>query len=196
MAELRAILPSWAVTNLILASFLDSTKSALEMAAVANSCDLEPPSDGLLFPPVGTHELASKLKPESQGGLLEKDGTVEVVSCLNLNGSPVKNDLRWGVYVVIEAGNDYQRDCFAQYGLKTDASGRYAATYKPYHFIGLELGISIASIMLRGEPTGQVKSWRADVVATAKRDLQVGEKLDGEGGHMVVSQLLDSSPPS
>jgi predicted homoserine dehydrogenase-like protein len=157
------------------------------MAAVANACDLEPPSDGLSFPPVGSHLLATELKPKSEGGLLEKDGTVEVVSCLNLDGSEVENHIRYGVYVVIEAGNDYQRDCFGQYGLKTDPSGRFAATYKPYHFIGLELGISIASIMLRGEPTGQVKSWRADVVATAKRDLKVGEKLDGEGGFMVVS---------
>lgn len=83
-------------------------------------------------------------------------------------------------------------DCFKQYGLETDGSGKYAAQFKPYHLIGLELGISIASIMVRGEPTGQTKTWAADVVATAKRDLKVGEILDGEGGFTVYGKLIPS----
>ncbi|KAJ4294239.1 hypothetical protein N0V90_007929 [Kalmusia sp. IMI 367209] len=171
-------------------SFLDGTKSALEMAAVANGCGLTPPSDGLAFPPCGTHDLPQVLKPRSEGGQLESKGTVEVVSCLEKDGRAVVGDLRWGVYVVIEAPGDYQRDCFAQYGIKTDDSGRYAAQFKPYHLIGLELGISIASIMLRAEPTGQTRTWAGDVVATAKRNLKAGEKLDGEGGFMVYGRLM------
>jgi predicted homoserine dehydrogenase-like protein len=83
-------------------SFLDGTKSALEMAAVSNGCDLTPPTDGLMFPPCGTHALPQTLKPASVGGLLEQKGTVEVVSCLEKDGRWVHNDLRWGVYVVIE----------------------------------------------------------------------------------------------
>ena len=77
--------------------------------------------------------------------------------------------------VVFEAPTDYVARCFAEYGLKTDDSGRYAAMYKPYHLIGLELGISVASIGLRGEPTGTTTGWRGDVIATAKRDLAPGE---------------------
>lgn len=187
-------------------SFLDGTKSALEMSAVANGCDLSPPTNGLEFPPCGTHDLPNILKPKSEGGQLEKYGTVEVVSCLEKDGRAVFNDLRWGVYVVIEgkklihfkkatlttilAPGPYQRDCFAQYGLKTDSTGRFAAQFKPYHLIGLELGISIATIMCRGEPTGQCKTFASDVVATAKRNLKVGEKLDGEGGFMVYGKLM------
>lgn len=83
-------------------------------------------------------------------------------------------------------------DCFKQYGLETDSSGKYAAQFKPYHLIGLELGVSIASIMVRGEPTGQTKTWAGDVVATAKRDLKAGEKLDGEGGFTVYGKLMTS----
>jgi len=90
-----------------------------------------------------------------------------------------------GVYVVFEAPSDYVIRCFAEYGLMTDPSGRYAALYKPYHLIGLELGISVASAGLRGEPTGAPTGFRADVVATAKRDLTAGEMLDGEGGFTV-----------
>lgn len=171
-------------------SFLDGTKSALEMAAVANGCGLEAPEGGLMFPPCGSHDLPQVLKPRGQGGLLEKKGTVEVVSCLEKDGRDVVGDLRWGVFVVIEAPGEYQRECFKQYGLKTDSSGWYAAQYKPYHLIGLELGVSVASIMCRGEPTGTTKHWKGDVVATAKRDLKVGETLDGEGGFMVYGRLM------
>ncbi|KAF2026314.1 SAF domain-containing protein [Setomelanomma holmii] len=156
-------------------SFLDGTKPALEMAAVANGCDLSPPSNGLAFPPCGTHDLPEVLKPKSDGGQLDKKGTVEVVSCVEKDGRWVCNDLRWGVYVIIEAPGEYQKECFKQYGLKTDSTGNYAAQYKPYHLIGLELGISVASIMVRGEPTRQTKTWCGDVVATAKRDLKAGD---------------------
>lgn len=74
--------------------------------------------------------------------------------------------------------------------MKTDSTGRYAAQSKPYHLIGLELGVSVANIMCRGEPTGQTKTWAADTVATAKRDLKAGEKLDGEGGYMVYGRIM------
>src|SRR5437667_10607917 len=120
------------------------------MAAVANACDLGVPRDGLLFLPCGVDDLARVLRPRELGGQLEGEGVVEVVSSLERDGRPVFRDLRWGVYVVLEAPNDYAADCFRQYGLKTDASGRYAAMYKPYHLIGLELNISIFSAVLRG----------------------------------------------
>lgn len=174
-------------------SFLDGTKSALEMAAVANGCDLLPPSDGLLFPPGGVDDLPHILRPVSDGGILAQKGTVEVVSSIERDGRPVFRDLRWGVYAVFEAPTPYVMDCFAQYGLKTDSTGRYAAMYKPYHLIGLELGISVASIALRGEATGATGDWRGDVVATAKRALKAGETLDGEGGFTVYGKVIPAA---
>ena len=174
-------------------SFLDGTKSALEMAAVANGTGLRPATDGLAFPPCGVDDLPALLKPASDGGILAHSGTVEVVSSLERDGRPVFRDLRWGVYVTFRASTDYVRDCFAQYGLKTDASGRYAAMYKPYHLIGLELGISVANVALRGEATGATGDFIGDVAATAKRDLEVGEKLDGEGGHRVYGRLMPAA---
>ena len=171
-------------------SFLDGTKSALEMAAVANGCMLNPPADGLAFPPCGVEDLQSVLRPVAEGGVLARGGTVEVVSSVERDGSPVDRNLRWGVYVVFEGETGYVRDCFQQYGLRTDDSGRYAATYKPYHLIGLELGTSVASIAVRGEPTGSTSEWRGDVVAVAKRALKKGEALDGEGGFTVYGKLV------
>lgn len=174
-------------------SFLDGTKSALEMAAVANGCDLDVPSDGLAFPACGVNDLPTLLRPVADGGILPRKGMVEVVSSLERDGRPVFRDLRWGVYAVFEAPSDYVRDCFAQYGLRTDSTGRYAATYKPYHLIGLELGISVASIAVRGEATGSVRDWRGDVVAVAKKGLVAGETLDGEGGFTVYGRLMPAA---
>jgi predicted homoserine dehydrogenase-like protein len=174
-------------------SFLDGTKSAIEMAAIANACGLAAPSDGLSFPPCGVDDLPHVLRPRAAGGVLEGSGMVEVVSSLERDGRPVYRDLRWGVYAVIEAPNDYAAACFRQYGLKTDASGRYAAMYKPYHLIGLELNVSVLSAALRGEPTGQPQAFRGDVAACAKRALKAGEVLDGEGGYAVWGKLLPAA---
>ena len=171
-------------------SFLDGTKSAIEMAAVANACELDVPQDGLGFPPCGADELARVLRPRAMGGVLESDGMVEVVSSLQRNGQPVERDLRWGVYVVLKAQNDYAAVCFKQYGLPTNSTGRYAAMYKPFHLIGLELSISVLNVALRGEPTGSCRAFRGDAVAVAKRPLKAGEMLDGEGGYTVYAKLI------
>jgi predicted homoserine dehydrogenase-like protein len=171
-------------------SFLDGTKSGIEMTAVANATGLSAADHGLAFPPCGVDDLAHMLRPRSAGGSLQHTGQVEVISSLERDGRPVFRDLRWGVYVVFEGATDYVRDCFKQYGLVTDSSGRYTAMHKPYHLIGLELGISVASVGLRREPTGRSLEFRADVVATAKRDLKAGETLDGEGGTTVWGRLM------
>src|SRR6201988_228772 len=174
-------------------SFLDGTKSAIEMAAIANATGLDVPSGGLLFPPCSVDDLQHVMRPRDSGGVLEKSGVVEVVSSLERDGRPVFRDLRWGVYVVLEAPNEYAADCFRQYGLKTDASGRYAAMYKPYHLIGLELNISVLSAALRKEPTGQTHSFRGDVASVAKKNLRAGEMLDGEGGYTVWGKLMPAA---
>ncbi len=171
-------------------SFLDGTKSAIEMAAVANATGLTPAPDGLAFPPCGVDDLARVLRPRVCGGQLHHAGQVEVISSVERDGRPVFRDLRWGVYVTFAADSDYVRRCFHEYGLVTDPTGNYSALYKPYHLIGLELGISVASVGLRREATGCATGFRGDVVATAKRDLRAGETLDGEGGHTVFGKLL------
>jgi len=171
-------------------SFLDGTKSAIEMAAVANACGLTPAPDGLAFPPCGVHDLPHVMRPRADGGSLHHKGQVEVISSEERDGRHVTGDLRWGVYVVFEAPTDYVRACFDEYGLLTDTSGNYSALWKPYHLIGLELGISVANVALRGESTGAPTGFRGDAVATAKRDLKPGEELDGEGGYTVYGRLM------
>ena len=170
-------------------SFLDGTKSAIEMASVANATGLSAPT-GLRFPAVGVDDLSRILIPKSDGGILDSRGQVEVISSLERDTRPVFRDLRWGVYVTFAADSEYVARCFREYGLVTDPSGQYSAMYKPYHLIGLELGITVASIGVRGESTGAPICWNGDVVATAKRDLAAGEVLDGEGGFTVYGKLF------
>jgi predicted homoserine dehydrogenase-like protein len=166
-------------------SFIDGSKSAIEMTAVCNATGLVPQSDGLGFPPASRFELAAMCKPKSDGGMLEKAGVTEVVSSVYRDGRDVPHHLALGTYVVIEGETDYARRCFTEYAMLPDDSGRYAALYRPIHMIGLELGISVASVALRKEPTGAPTGFRSDVIATAKRDLKAGEILDGEGGFCV-----------
>lgn len=171
-------------------SFLDGTKSAIEMAAVANATGLLPPEKGLAFPPCGADDLPRILKPRSAGGVIDEAGQVEVVSSLERDGRPVYRDLRWGIFVTFTTDNPYTARCFREYGVITDDSGYYSALYRPAHLIGLELGISVASVALRGEATGSARDFAGDVAATAKRDLAPGETLDGEGGFTVYGTLL------
>ncbi len=171
-------------------SFLDGTKSAIEMAALSNATRLSAPASGLIFPPCSVDELPNVLKLVEDGGIIEKKGQVEVVSSLKRDGKPVPKDLRWGVYVVIEAPNKYTTSCFQQYGLTTDTSGKYTAMYRPYHLIGLELNISIFAAFILNKATGSPISFSSDVVAVAKRNLKAGQFLDGEGGYTVWGKLL------
>ena len=174
-------------------SFLDGTKSGIEMAAVANATGLTPAPGGLEFPPCAVEMLAKTLIPASDGGVLNHKGQVEVVSSRGREGVDVPNNLRWGVYVVFEAPTEYVKNCFHDYGMITDKSGQYSALWRPYHLIGLELGISVAMAALRGEPTGRNRGFLGDVVATAKRALKAGEELDGEGGYCVWGKLMPAA---
>jgi predicted homoserine dehydrogenase-like protein len=166
-------------------SFVDGTKSGIEMTAVCNATGLMPQSEGLGFPPSSRFEIADICKPKSDGGLLEKAGVTEVISSVDREERDVPHHLAMGTFVVFEGETEYARRCFREYHLMPDKSGRFAALYRPVHMIGLELGISVASVALRGEATGAPTGFRSDVVATAKRDLKAGEMLDGEGGFCV-----------
>ena len=171
-------------------SFLDGSKPAIECTAVCNATGLTPAPEGLAYPAASIADIPALMRPRSEGGQLHHKGQVEVISSLARDGSPIDYDIRFGVWVVFEGDTDYIRRCFTEYGVRTDASGRYACLYKRWHLIGLEVGISVASIGLRNEPTGCPTGFRADAVATAKRALKAGEVLDGEGGYTVVGKLM------
>ena len=173
-------------------SFLCGDKSAIEMCAVSNAANLKCPKNGLTFPAIGVYDIAKKMIPKSDGGLIDFEGQVEVISSIDFDKKDIPNDLRWGVYIVIKAQNEYVKNCFKDYGMVTDASGNYSAIWRPYHYIGLELAQSIYSIALDNRATGFTKNYNADVASYAKKDLKKGDKLDGEGGFCARGRLITS----
>jgi len=178
-------------------SFIDGTKSGIEMTAVCNATGLLPQPDGLGFPPSSGPGVAEVCKPATAGGAVTlvdpAIGTTEVISSLDRDGNPVPEHIQFGTYVVIEAETEYATYCFEEYKMLPDSSFRYAALYRPTHMIGLELGVSVASAALRGEPTGSPVAFHSDVVATAKKDMKAGETLDGEGGYCVWGKQTPAS---
>ena len=173
-------------------SFLCGDKSAIEMCAVSNAANLKCPNNGLTFPPIGVYDIAKKMIPKKDGGLIDNEGQVEVISSIDLEKKDIENDLRWGVYIVLKAKNEYVKNCFKDYGMVTDTSGNYSAIWRPYHYIGLELAQSIYSIALDNRATGFTKYYNAEVASIAKKDLKKGEKLDGEGGFCARGRLITS----
>ena len=173
-------------------SFLCGDKSAIEMCAVSNAADLKCPENGLTFPSIGVYDIAKKLIPKKDGGLIDFEGQVEVISSIDINKKDIANDLRWGVYVVIKGQNQYVKNCFKDYGMVTDETGSFSAIWRPYHYIGLELAQSIYSIALDKKATGFTKKYNAEVASIAKKDLKIGDKLDGEGGFCARGKLITS----
>jgi predicted homoserine dehydrogenase-like protein len=173
-------------------SFLDGSKPSIESTAVCNATGLVAPPDGLTYPPASVDDIPFVCRPISEGGVLHSKGQVEVISSLEKDGRVIPYDIRFGVFVVFEGDTEYIRNCFKEYMVRTDPTGRYACLYKRWHLIGLEVGISVASVAVRGEATGAATCWNADVVATAKRDLVPGEMLDGEGGYTVWGKLFQA----
>ncbi|HTH17170.1 MAG TPA: SAF domain-containing protein [Magnetospirillum sp.] len=170
-------------------AFIDGTRAAQELASVANATGLSAPAAGLSIPPCGAHDLARILKPSWDGGYMDNMGQVEAVSSLERDGRTVAGDLRWGVFVTFRAPAEYASLNFAEYGIATDDGGDYAARWRPHHFVGMELGVSVASVGLYGSATGSPRSFKADVVAVAKTDLKAGAELDGAGGSTVWGKL-------
>jgi predicted homoserine dehydrogenase-like protein len=173
-------------------SFRDGTKASIEMAAVANAAGLTPSDEGLTFTPGNIEEIATVCRPTEVGGVLAHEGSVEVMSSVTRGGEWIPFNTQEGVFVVVKATNKYVSGCFTEYPWHPDPSGQYAALYRPYHYVGLELNISIANAVLRGVATGSPIGFHGDVVATAKKDLKAGDYLDGEGGYTVWGKLVSA----
>lgn len=172
-------------------SFRDGTKAAIEMAAVANAAGLKPSDNGLTFEPADVYNLSKIQVPKADGGVLDHSGTVDVVSSLYRDGTWVPNHVQEGTFVVIEAENPYSRASFRE-GEWHANGDRFVAMYRPYHFVGLELAVSVASISEHRAATGAAIGFHGDVIACAKKALRAGEVLDGEGGFAVWGKSVSA----
>ena len=175
-------------------SFLDGTKHAIEMAALSNATGLVPDVRGMHFPSPDLREIPDVLCSTDKGGILNQEGVVEAVSAIRPDLSEVERNLRGGLYAVIDAPTGFSIDSLASYGeiigMITGAKSNYAMIYRPQHFIGHEMPITAARMMIFGQTCGAAITKTADVLAAAKRPLVPGDVLDGEGGFTVYG-LID-----
>ena len=178
-------------------SFVDGTKVAVEMCAVANATGLGPDVPRMHLPTAEIGEIPGTLRPKADGGILESTGVVDTVSTLYPDGSsvPEDRDISFGVFVVTRSPHEHVREYLSAYagpGHHVAGDGEYQVFYRPHHLPGLETGISVANAAVRNEPTGAPRERVAEVVGAAKRDLSPGEELDGGGGTTVYGVLVDA----
>ncbi|WP_129113919.1 NAD(P)H-dependent oxidoreductase [Halegenticoccus tardaugens] len=176
-------------------SFLDGTKVAVEMCAVANATGMKPDVAGMHLPAAELEEIPEYMRPKEDGGLLENSGVVDTISSLHPDGSEVENDIEFGVWIVTTTPNEGVQEYLNQYGgsgMYVASAGKYQLFYRPFHLPGTETSVSVANAALRNEPTGVPKQREAEVVGAAKRGLSAGEELDGGGGYTVYGLIEDA----
>ncbi len=156
----------------LLCSFVDGTKTAIEMAAVSNATGLLPDVRGMHGPKCSLEELPKVLSLKEQGGILSKSGVVEY--CQGV--AP-------GVFVIVTTKEEIIKDELEYLHM---GNGPNYLFFRPFHLTSLETLTSVYRVVLYNEPT-IVSEYKAfsDVIAVAKRDLKKGEKMDGIGGFSV-----------
>lgn len=168
-------------------SFIDTTKCAVEMVAVCNATGLKPDVRGMHFPLGSREDVPRLLSLKKDGGILENEGIVDVITRVRPDGEQIKNDIRWGVFVVVTTDSEDTRGLFKTYEQLRGGGGKNALVYRPHHLSGLEASISLIRAVLYNEPTGAPlpTAPSAEVLAAAKHTLKPGEMLDGGGGYAV-----------
>jgi predicted homoserine dehydrogenase-like protein len=152
----------------VLASFLDGTKTMVEMAAVSNATGLLPDVPGMHGPQVEVEQLLRTFIPETDGGILRRRGTVDYST----------GNIAPGVFAVVYADDPRIRKDMK---FITRADGPYYLHFRPYHLCDIETPQSIAEAVLLNEVTIAAETMHSEVVCTAKRDLKAGQKVGGIG---------------
>jgi predicted homoserine dehydrogenase-like protein len=172
-------------------SFRDGSKAQIEMAAVSNALGLPPDVRGMHEPSTGIDDLAGYMSLREQGGLLEREGVVELANAVAADGhSSIPDAQANGVWVVLATENPLLREDLPFFGLPGSPRSGNAVLFRAYHMPGVETPRTIAEAALLGMATAApLPVPTADVVACAKRDLTAGSLLDGSGGALVVGTI-------
>ena len=152
----------------MLASFEDGSKTMIEMTALANAINLPPDKIGMNGPVSEVDDLNKVLIPEEDGGVLSGTGRVDYA----FGPAP-------GVFSIVKSENP---TVIEEMEYLSMGEGPYYTLYRPYHLASIEAPRSIGMAIINNEPGLQPKSWIAEVIGHAKKDLQKGDKIDGIGG--------------
>jgi predicted homoserine dehydrogenase-like protein len=162
----------------MLASFVDGTKTMVEMTSIGNATGFAPEVRGAHGPQCTVKELAKIFVPKVDGGIFNGKGFVDYAV----------GDVAPGVFVIITT--DQPKIVADLNYLRLNGHGNYWALYRPYHLANLETPISVAGAVLDGRSTlVTLRPPVAETIAVAKRDLKAGEKVDFLGGYTVYGMI-------
>jgi predicted homoserine dehydrogenase-like protein len=161
----------------MLASFVDGTKTMVEMTAVANATGLVPDVSGMHGPSATPDTLAQIFCPREDGGILQQRGVVDYA----LGG------IAPGVFLIFTTDHPKIVKDLRYLRLGT---GPYWALYRPYHLANIETPLSVAQAVLYHQTTLAARGVPvAETTTVAKRDLVEGDVIDGLGGTMVHGNI-------
>lgn len=164
----------------MLCSFVDGTKTMIEMADLANATGLELTRRSMHGPEASVKTLQDVFKPVEDGGILETSGVVDYAT----------GDVAPGVFVIGKATHPVVHEELSYLKM---GDGPYFSFYRPYHLASVEAVLSIGEVMIDGQPSLAPRAWKADVSAMAKRDLVAGERIDGIGGEHVYGDAVPAA---
>ena len=161
----------------MMTSFVDGTKSMIEMACLSNSTGLVPDCRGMHGPKADIKDLVNVFRQKKDGGILSRKGVVDFAI----------GNLAPGVFLVYTTENKVIKADLKYLML---GSGPYYLLYRPYHLTSIETPLSIARAYFYGEPTiapdyGLV----SEVITLAKKDLKTGDVIDGIGRYTVYGLI-------
>jgi len=165
----------------MLTEFVDGSKTMIEMTAVANATGLVPDVRGMHGPRCELSKLTSIFALKEKGGILNEEGVVDYTL----------GRIAPGVFVVVATENKRLRKDLEY--LKMGKGPNYLL-YRPYHLASIEVPLSIARAVIYQEPT-LVSSGKpiAETITVAKRDLRVGERIDGIGRFDIYGSIEKAS---
>ncbi len=150
----------------MLVEFVDGSKTAIEMVAIANATGLVPDVPGMHGPTATLEELASVLCPREDGGVLHRKGVVDY---------SIGKGVAPGVFCVIETR--HPRVMERMIDLKV-GKGPYFTIFRPYHLTSLEVPLSAArAVVYKRADMEPLDHPVAEAVAVAKSDLGAGQSL-------------------
>jgi len=158
-------------------SFADSTKLSMEATVLANATGFHVGQRGMHGPACDYVREMANLLPAEQ---MLDTGLVDYA----LGAAP-----HTGAFVIVHEEAPLKQVQLAYYKL---GDGPFYVFYTPFHLPHIQIVSTIGRLAVHRDPTvAPIAGPVCEVVSVAKRDLKVGERLDGVGGFCTYG-LIDN----